>query len=639
MKNLKLGDKRKSSFKIIFLGIFMIGLLFFDKQKVIAEENEIIGSGELTAEWVNLGLNWEMTGGTAGRVVKGETFDVYERKLTDTGYKYRVYAHNAKIYGYISSRFINFYPSVEYTSSEKVIGKGKLVASWVNLGLNWEMTGGTAGRVVKGEIFDVYERKLTDTGYRYRVYAHNAGVYGFISGRFLEFTPTKDYQEEKADIIGYATLTAKWVNLGLNWEMTGGTAGRVVKGETFDVYARKLTDTGYKYYVYAHTAGVYGFISGRFVEYEPLKEYENANVSIDRNELFQNYTEHLNNSDFENRVNEYAQKGWDVLAASNRGGGLSAYFTVLANGVLDFTFSEIGSYFGLSMSYEEKMRYETIQQLMGNICDEGSGIYNASDKVTTSMDNLETALELELEVSDATYKKVISEVFSELNESELDDILKHAHNTYDKIANRAARIINFSTFLFSSIQFYQVEVSMIDQMLERVDKDSSLYQDLLLLRQEITLDTVEYVKKYYISEEVWNGILDLLSMSSKVSLVQLTDLGMSVVANVLCRGITADEYIQATYLGTYMNTLHLEVEKMQVNLWMKTMQGEMLTEKEISNYEFMVKVYLKSVEVFLEHAQEFGKSKEIQNCIDSLQKDYNYEKYISSCISNAQSAQ
>lgn len=128
-------------------------------------------------------------------------------------------------------------------------------------------------------------------------------------------------------------------------------------------------------------------------------------------------------------------------------------------------------------------------------------------------------------------------------------------------------------------------------------------------------------------------------MFSKVSLVQLTDLGMSVVANVLCRGITADEYIQATYLGTYMNTLHLEVEKMQVNLWMKTMQGEMLTEKEINNYEFMVKVYLKSVEVFLEHAKEFGKSKEIQNCIDSLQKDYNYEKYISSCISNAQSAQ
>lgn len=190
-------EKKSGSRALVFaLLVAMMIALFPQKNQAFAAEREAIGTGTLNANWVNLGLNWYMTGGTSGRVVRGESFIVYEKKTVNQTNRYYVYAENAGIYGYISERFLNFTPA-----EKEVIGYGTLNGSWVNLGLNWYMTGGTSGRVVKGESFVVYAKKCVNNTNRYYVYAKNAGIYGYISERFLNFTPAETVTAKGEDSI------------------------------------------------------------------------------------------------------------------------------------------------------------------------------------------------------------------------------------------------------------------------------------------------------------------------------------------------------------------------------------------------------------------------------------------------------
>ena len=194
-------------FCFTFIVSFLISFIFLDMKSVRAEENKIIGYATLNASWVNLGKNWELTGGTSGKVISGESFDVLDRKWNGSRYIYYVYAHNAGIYGYISERFIIFSPVEDKSmiaQEKNGIGYATLNASWVNLGKNWELTGGTSGKVISGESFDVLDRKWNGSKYIYYVYAHNAGIYGYISERFLKYTPYADEINEYSLFRTYA---------------------------------------------------------------------------------------------------------------------------------------------------------------------------------------------------------------------------------------------------------------------------------------------------------------------------------------------------------------------------------------------------------------------------------------------------
>lgn len=203
MKNEKKMKKRGFGRVAIVMAVIVAFMVTIFPQKVKeaqAAEKKIIGYGTLNASWVNLGLNWNMTGGTSGKVVKGETFVVYEQKKVNNTNRYYVYAEKAKIYGYISERFIHFTPVAE--AKKEAIGYGTLNASWVNLGLNWYMTGGTSGRVVPGETFIIYDQKVVNGTTRYYVYAENAKIYGYISERFITLVDRNepaDTQESKSE--------------------------------------------------------------------------------------------------------------------------------------------------------------------------------------------------------------------------------------------------------------------------------------------------------------------------------------------------------------------------------------------------------------------------------------------------------
>lgn len=511
----------------------------------------------------------------------------------------------------------------------EIIGQGELNANWVNLGLNWEMQGGTAGRVTKGEVFDVYEKKYVNGGYRYRVYARNAEIYGFISGRYMKFTPFFDREE----IIGQAKLTAKWVNLGLNWEMQGGTAGRVSKGEVFDVYEEKYVNGGYRYRVWARSAGVYGFISGRYIEYIPLSKAPES-FMLTEELLYKQYTEYLDNRVFEESINKYIQKGWDILEESRKDNFISAYLSILRKGVTDVVFQKIGSAFG-AMSYEETLRYDSIQQLLGAMVNDDNFSNVFLDNSKRKIEAVDKVVNLGAVTSEELYLYVI-ELLPECTSTEAYEIVNQGKGAVKKFSN----VLDDTALFLSLLQLYHVEVSVIEELMNVVDADSILYEDLKVLREKRTEDPVKYLMEYYFSKGMIRDIVEQAkktvwkSGTELIDTIGVAEIGLSVIAEIISRGVSADEYVQAMYLGIYMNCLQSKVDEMQLQLQQKKMTGDAILNDDICKYEFVSCAYLKSVEVFLKQVSLLDDSNEIQGILATLNENYSFDDYISSCIQN-----
>ncbi|MDD6036827.1 MAG: hypothetical protein PUC30_11700 [Lachnospiraceae bacterium] len=150
-----------------------------------------------------------------------------------------------------------------------------------NMGENANMTGGTAGTIFPGEKLRIIRKDTSSNkyGYCYYVYAINAGIYGYVSPSYVKVYNACVYIENKQDTEQNYTDTeqrydAKLINvsksysLGLNANMTGGTAGTVYPGEKFQVIRKDTSNNkyGYCYYVYAINAGIYGYVSPTYIE-------------------------------------------------------------------------------------------------------------------------------------------------------------------------------------------------------------------------------------------------------------------------------------------------------------------------------------------------------------------------------------
>ena len=150
------------------------------------------------------------------------------------------------------------------------------IAKSYNMGVNAGMTGGTAGTIYPGEKFRIIRKDTSNNkyGYCYYVYAINAEIYGYVSPSYIKLNDEskkdtdkiKNNTEQRYD--AELVNVSKSYNLGLNANMTGGTAGTVYPREKFQVIRKDTSNNkyGYCYYVYAINAGLYGYISPTYIE-------------------------------------------------------------------------------------------------------------------------------------------------------------------------------------------------------------------------------------------------------------------------------------------------------------------------------------------------------------------------------------
>ena len=296
--------------------VIVIGLIQIPTNKIFAQE--VVGQGILITDWVNMGLNPSMLGGSAGTVYRGERFDLYEKvQKPDGEYCWHVRSHTLNVKGYVSEKFLkiemNYQEDIEYDA--ELIN----VTDFYNMGLNANMTGGTAGTIYPGEKFKVISKEVSTVsyGYSYYVYAINAQLYGYVSPGYIKIlvsatptpspivlptstptpspivlptsiptpssivlptstptpspivlptsTPIPSPTSEPLLPIKYGKTT-EWVNLGINEYIIGGTSGRVEEEDIVEIYKEVLVDNVLRYYVYAQNAKIYGWVSARYVK-------------------------------------------------------------------------------------------------------------------------------------------------------------------------------------------------------------------------------------------------------------------------------------------------------------------------------------------------------------------------------------
>lgn len=137
-------------------------------------------------------------------------------------------------------------------------------------GLNYDMTGGTAGAIRQGAKLQVISEKVNKNGNTVAyVYSPDLGKNCYVSARYLkkvEQAPvaTTPLYEATLDISskGWSTYYP-----GINFDMTGDAAGAIRQGAKLTVYAEKVNKSGNTVaYVYSVDLGKYCYVSLRYIK-------------------------------------------------------------------------------------------------------------------------------------------------------------------------------------------------------------------------------------------------------------------------------------------------------------------------------------------------------------------------------------
>ncbi len=137
-------------------------------------------------------------------------------------------------------------------------------------GLNYNMTGGTAGAIRQGAKLQVISEKVNKSGNTVAyVYSPDLGKNCYVSSRYLkkvEQTPvaTAPLYEATLEIAskGWSTYYP-----GVNYDMTGDAAGAIHQGAKLTVYAEKVNKSGNTVaYVYSEDLGKFCYVSSRYLK-------------------------------------------------------------------------------------------------------------------------------------------------------------------------------------------------------------------------------------------------------------------------------------------------------------------------------------------------------------------------------------
>lgn len=137
----------------------------------------------------NMGLNLEMTGGTAGTIYQDETLVILDKAINSKNVEIAyVYVPRLCTYGYVSSRYI-----VNYTSSDAILDLTSTSWTGYNMGVNPEVGYcASAGSIQPFEFLRVLNVVTNNHGYKVAyVYVPRIDKYGYI--RYTYVASILDY--------------------------------------------------------------------------------------------------------------------------------------------------------------------------------------------------------------------------------------------------------------------------------------------------------------------------------------------------------------------------------------------------------------------------------------------------------------
>lgn len=362
-------------------------------------------------------------------------------------------------------------------------------------------------------------------------------------------------------------------------------------------------------------------------------------------DLFKDNPLYLDNKTFFDVTDSYLEAGRRVLNDHENEEGIGAFLYSLDNGK-DILIHEILAQFGWGKTFSEKMRFEAVQNLMQNICNDQNTLGLIMDEVQEKFEILDNVYSLKSELTETVYKeKYIKSLAkaSSIPEGQVKKLVNDVSKKGSAVMNAVGNGIEVFDFLTAVVQLYCLEQSMIDCLMENVDPASGMYQDLKLLKDNKANNAYQYIKETLLSE----GSVKLISKGlskiaekglhiSELSTV-IAEVGVSVLINHVYQGAVADEIIQTTYLYSYATTLKTTLMSMQLKFMN---QSTVVTVEDIEQYEIVFSAYLSALKTLVQSAAKMdGKNSYIPDMIENSKSFWNYDSYIKSCLQNAPSVQ
>lgn len=362
-------------------------------------------------------------------------------------------------------------------------------------------------------------------------------------------------------------------------------------------------------------------------------------------DLFKDNPLLLENETFFAVTDGYLESGQRVLNDHKNEGWLSSFMYSLDNGK-DILIHEVLSQFGWSKSFNEKMRFEAIQNLMQDICNDQNTLDTMMGEVQEKFGVVDTIYSIKDEVTEAVYKEKYIKSLSQASSIPEEQVKKLVNDSSKKgstVMKAVGDGIEVLDFLTATIQLYCLEQSMIDCLMENVDPTCDMYQDLKLLKENKENNAYKYIKETLLSEGCVEIISKGLSKIAEKGLhisemsTMLAEVGVSVFVNHVYQGALADEIIQTTYLYSYALTLKTTLMDMRLKF---ISESENVTIEDIEQYELVFSAYLSALKTLARSAEKMDvKNSYIPSMIENSKIFWNYESYIKVCLKNVPNVQ
>lgn len=493
-----------------------------------------------------------------------------------------------------------------YADENRIIGYAVLMVDSLNLGIRWDMTGGTSGEITRGEILDVYDENDINGVHRYRVHAQKAGIDGYISARYVNFIPI----EENA---AYAFLKAGEVTLYEDMECDNFLCS-IADSEVFNVKNIYNVNNRMVYYVYAYMMGCSGYVYSNSIEFDNR---------ISEKDLYTDYILYLNNAETFEKITEQYQSGIDALDKSTATTFFGTWLSILKNGIIG-TSSKFLIPGYMESTYSHEALITLLYGLMGNknlVYTAGSRFVN---KVLTVTDVAGGLLEGEEEI----YFRMI-EAIEDCNI--YDDVPIRTFKFLNDIEDKVGNINHFTQGTWAVLEIMFLNYEMVDLIENNANPNSLLYENIKwgVNNSQILFDPLISILDDLALDSLLDGLLD-----DGVNIeVVVGELALKIVGELVYRDST-DDYMNALYLSVYSKDLGNALVRYRSNLIEKNALGLEVLDSDIENYAMLFEMYRKSVEIFLDNVVQYDE-KNIKNAIDKL-SECTYDKYIEECLIAAQ---
>lgn len=493
-----------------------------------------------------------------------------------------------------------------YADENRIIGYAVLTVDSLNLGIRWDMTGGTSGEITRGEILDVYDENDVNGVHRYRVHAQKAGIDGYISARYVNFIPI----DENAC---YAFLKSGDVILYEDVACSDFLCS-IADSEIFSVQNICNINNRTVYYVYAYMTGCSGYVYSDSIEF---------NNRISEKDLYTDYISCLSNAETLEKITDLYRSGMDALDKSSATTFFGAWLSILKNGVIGTS-----SKFLIPGYMESTYSHEALITLLYGLMGDRNLVYTVGsqfvDTVLIATDAAGGLLEGEKEL----YYGLI-EALEDCNI--YDAVSLKTFKFINDIEDKVGDINHMTQGAWAVLEIIFLNYEVVNLIEDNVNPNSLLYENINwgVNNMQILYDPLISTLDDLALDSLLNGLLD-----DGVNIeVAVGELALRIVGDLIYKDST-DDYMNALYLSEYSEDLGNALVRYRSNLIEKNALGLEVLDSDIENYAMLYEMYRKSVEIFLDSVAQYDKEN-IKNNIYKL-SECTYDKYIEECLIDAQ---